>query len=89
MSRVLRWWESLPIAVQIVVAFVASMAFMLWFHLGPLRQPLGRGISYSIFWSVLGTCATVGATRAEAAKRRKRDARVPPEPPNPRRHQVR
>lgn len=87
MQRLLRWWESLPIAMQVIVSFVVVTAIMLVFHLGPLRQPLGRGISYSVFWSLIGTVAVVGATRAEAAKRRERD-RERDEPPNPRRHKV-
>ncbi len=88
MQRFLRWWEARPLVVQIVVSFVVMTAFMLWFHLGPLRQPLGRGISYSIFWSLIGTVAILGATKAEAMNRRKRDARKNEPPPDPRRHRV-
>lgn len=88
MQRFLRRWESLPIAVQVVVAFAAVTAVMLVFHLGPLRQPLGRGISYSFFWSLIGTVAIIGATKAEAVKRRQREERERREPQNPRRHRV-
>ncbi len=88
MQRFLRRWESFPIVVQIVVAFAVVTAIMLVFHLGPLRQPLGRGISYSIFWSLIGTVAVIGATKAEAVKRRQREEREREDRPDPRRHRV-
>lgn len=88
MNRLLRRWEGLSIGVQLIVAFVVATAIMLWFHLGPLRQPFWRGVSYSVFWSFLGTVAIVGATRAEAAKRRQREKERKENPPNPRRHRV-
>lgn len=73
MQRFLRRWEALPVAAQTVAALVAGCIFMLLLHLGPLQQPVGRAVGYSIFWGVLMGGGIMIATRAEAARRRKGD----------------
>jgi hypothetical protein len=38
-------------------------------HVVFLNQPLGRGLSYGLFWGALATAAIVGASRSERARR--------------------
>lgn len=73
-GRLLRWWESRPTGVQAAVALPVCMGAMLAFHLGPLRQPFWRGLSYAVFWGVLAAALIIVATKAEAAKRRQAEA---------------
>jgi hypothetical protein len=40
-----------------------------------MNQPVGRGLAYGIFWGALLTGAVVGASRAEAARRRAAERR--------------
>ena len=65
----LRRWEALHIVAQ--VAIVAPVAILaLWaVHVYLLAQPVGRGLSYGVFWGVLATAAIVGASRSERARR--------------------
>jgi len=70
MTRFLRWWETRSTGVQAAIALPVSSAIMLAFHLGPLNQPFGRGLSYSLFWGLLGGALLIVATKAEAARRR-------------------
>ena len=69
-SPLLRRWEALHVGVQL--AIVAPLAvLLLWAaHVGLMNQPAGRGLAYGIFWGALVTGAVVGASRAEAARRR-------------------
>ncbi len=74
MNRLVRWWESRSTGVQAAIALPVSLAAMLAFHLGPLNQPLGRGLSYSVFWGFLGAALIIVATKAEAARKRQAEA---------------
>lgn len=68
--QLVRRWEGLHVAVQ--VAIVAPLAVLLMWaaHVGLMNQPAGRGLAYAVFWGALLTAAVVGASRAEAARRR-------------------
>ena len=67
--RLLRWWENLPIGVQIGAVGPASVLLLWAAHVYLLNQPNGRGLGYGVFWGVLATGAIVGATRSERARR--------------------
>ena len=65
----LRRWEDLHIVAQVAIVFPLAI-LVLWFvHVVFLNQPLGRGLSYGVFWGALATAAIVGATRSERARR--------------------
>lgn len=65
----LRRWEDLHIVAQVAVVLPVSI-LVLWFvHVVFLNQPIGRGLSYGVFWGVLATAAIVGASRSEKARR--------------------
>jgi len=65
----LRRWEDLHVAVQIAVVAPLAVALLWAAHVFLLNQPLGRGLGYALFWSVLVVGAVVGATRSERARR--------------------
>jgi hypothetical protein len=65
----LRRWEDLHVVVQVAVVLPVTV-LVLWFvHVVFLNQPLGRGLSYGLFWGALATAAIVGASRSEKARR--------------------
>lgn len=68
--RWLRAWENLPAQAQVLIAFPTLVVALFVVHITLLRQPVGRGLLYGVFWGVLATFAVVIATRTEAAKRR-------------------
>lgn len=72
--RLLRRWEDASPGVQIAAAGPALILLLWWAHVALLNQPLGRGLSYGVFWGALATGAIVGATRSEGARRRAREA---------------
>ena len=64
-----RRWEDLHVVVQVAVVLPVTV-LVLWFvHVVFLNQPLGRGLSYGVFWGALATAAIVGASRSEKARR--------------------
>ena len=68
--RLLLRWEGLAVQVQIAIALPVLVVALFVLHITLLRQPLGRGLLYGVFWGVLATFMVVIATRTEAAKRR-------------------
>ena len=66
-------WEELHIGVQAGVAFVVSFIVLVFAHIALLNQPLGRALWYGLFWGVIATVLIVMATRAERAKRLRRE----------------
>ena len=71
----LRRWEALHIGVQVAIAAPLSVLLLWAAHVFLMNQPVGRGLAYGIFWGALLTAAVVGASRAEAARRRAADRR--------------
>lgn len=67
-------WEELSIGVQVVSAFVVTFIVLVIIHLELLNQPLGRSLTYGVFWAVLATAALVGGTRSERARRLREQA---------------
>ena len=62
------------------VAIVAPLSvLLLWAaHVYLMNQPVGRGLAYGFFWGFILTGAVVGASRAEAARRRAGGRRAGP-----------
>lgn len=69
-ERLLRRWEHVSVGVQTAIAVPVCLVFMFLLHLGPFRQPVGRAISYSVFWGLLLAGGVIIATKAERARRR-------------------
>ena len=67
-------WEALEGGKQAMLAFPVLAVVLTLLHLGPLHQPLGRGIGYGLFWALPATAAIVSATAHERRKRAARDA---------------
>lgn len=65
----LRWWEDLHIVVQVAVMLPLSIVVLWLAHVLVLNQPVGRGLTYGVFWGALATAAIVGASRSEKARR--------------------
>ncbi len=55
--------------VQVGIAAPVLIAVLFVVHVTLLNQPIGRGLSYGVFWGVLATAAVVGASRSEKARR--------------------
>ena len=71
----LRRWEALHVGVQVAIAAPLSVLLLWAAHVFLMNQPVGRGLAYGIFWGALLTAAVVGASRAEAARRRAAERR--------------
>lgn len=72
--RLLRRWENARPGIQVGVVGPVVIGLLWWAHVALLNQPLGRGLSYGVFWGALATGAIVAATRSEGARRRAREA---------------
>ncbi len=71
----LRRWEALHVGAQVAIAAPLSVLLLWAAHVFLMNQPVGRGLAYGVFWGALLTGAVVGASRAEAARRRAADRR--------------
>ena len=71
----LRRWEGLHIGIQLAIVAPLSVLLLWAAHVFLMNQPVGRGLAYGIFWGALLTGAVVGASRAEAARRRAAERR--------------
>lgn len=67
----LRRWEALPILAQVAIVAPITIILLWAVHVEFMNQPVGRGLAYGVFWGVLATAAIVGASRSEAARRRR------------------
>ncbi|MEW6582500.1 MAG: hypothetical protein AB1416_07045 [Actinomycetota bacterium] len=76
----LLWWEARHPALQIALVGPISVALMWVIHIGPLNQPLGRGLGYAAFWGLVLTGLIVAASRAEHARRQAARRGDPPAP---------
>lgn len=76
--RLLLAWEATEPRIQVAILLPVLVVALFLVHLGPLNQPLGRAITYGVFWGVLATGAIVAATRNEARKRRAGDVTEEP-----------
>jgi hypothetical protein len=70
-----RRWEALHVGAQVAIAAPLCVLLLWAAHVFLMNQPVGRGLAYGIFWGALLTGAVVGASRAEAARRRAADRR--------------
>ncbi len=73
-TRLLRWWEDLPIVTQLIVAGVPLILLLWALNVGPMNQPMLRGLGYGIFEGSIAAGAVFGATRSERARRLAREA---------------
>ena len=71
----LRRWEAFHVGVQVAIVAPLSVLLLWAAHVWLMNQPVGRGLAYGIFWGALLTAAVVGASRAEAARRRAAERR--------------
>lgn len=73
-AQLLRRWEGLHVAVQLAVVTPLAVALLWGAHVGLMNQPIWRGLGYGVFWGLLLTAAVVGASRSEAARRKRSGA---------------
>ncbi len=66
-------WEELHVGVQVAVSFAASLIVLTFVHWTLLNQPVGRSLSYGLFWGVIATVVIMIATRTERGRRHRAD----------------